>query len=428
MKTKLIQSTILLFIISFIAKLLSFSIKIQLAKSMDNQTIELYTLSTSTMLFLITFVQAGLPTTLNTLIAKGKNTLSIIQNSIFISFFTNSLAIGLYLFMIPFLTNNTLNYNQTPVLLSIIPLLPLVTISGLCKGYCLGKQKILLANSSAISEEIIRILFLLIAYPYVSHSPTLYASFAILSIAVGEIGAILHILLFMNSTNRIPKLLNKKYISYKQIKELLSYAIILTSSRFIGSFTHFIEPLLFSLPINKHLQTQLITKFSHIHAYALPIITLPSFFTFALSSWLLSSLSYHISHNQNMQAKKILYYVLFISLSIGLLGSTICYYFPYQLTQLFYNNTQSAELLKQLAIPFIIFSLQTPLSTALHAYNKSKYTLYDSIIGNFIKLSFITILPTYFKVDALVIATIVSMLSTTLLHLYHVLSLLHNNP
>ena len=428
MKTKLIKSTILLFIISFIAKLLSFTIKIQLAKTMNNQTMELYTLSSSTMLFLITFVQAGLPTTLNTLIAKSKNTLSILQNSLFISFFTNLIAIFIYLLFIPYLTNTTLNYNQTPVLLSIIPLLPLVTISGLCKGYCLGKQKILIANSSNITEEIIRMLFLFLIFPYIQHSPTLYASFAIISIAIGEIGAIVHILLFMNTTKYIPKLLAKKYISKNQINILLSYAIYMTASRFIGSFTHFLEPLLFSLPTNLHIQTSLISTFSFLHAYVLPILTLPSFFTFALSSWLLSSLSYALTHQQHKHAKRILYYILFISFSIGIAGSLLCFYFPNQLTQLFYSNTQSAKLLKQLSIPFALFTLQTPLATALHAYSKSKYTLYDSIIGNLIKLLLIIILPIHYGNHALPIALTVSMIFTTLLHMYHVFLLLHNQP
>ncbi len=428
MKTKLIQSTILLFIVSFIAKLLSFIIKIQLAKTMNQQTMVLYTLSSSTMIFLITFVQAGLPSTLNTLIAKSKNTISILQNSLFISFFTNTIAIGIYVFTIPYLTNNTLEFNQTPVLLSIIPLLPLVTISGLCKGYCLGKQKIILANSSAITEEVLRMLFLVICYPYVYQSPTLYASFSILSIAIGEMGAILHILLFMNNTNHISQLFVKKYVSQTQIKEILSYAIYMTSSRFIGSFTHFLEPFLFNLPSHLYLQAHLITTFSYIHAYVLPIITLPSFFTFALSSWLLSSLSYHVAHHQIKQAKKILYYVLGISFSIGIFGSTICYLFPTQLTQLFYNNTQSAYLLKQLALPFAIFSLQSPLSTALHAFDKSKFTVIDTAIGNTIKLLLIIILPAYCGATSLILAMIISMLFTTLLHAYHVYGLLHNQP
>ena len=428
MKNKLLTSTLLLFIISLCAKLLSFGVKIQLAKTMSNQTMELYTLSSSTMIFLITFVQAGLPTTLNTLIAKKNDSITIIQNSIFISFLTNTIAIVIYLITIPFITQNVLQYSQTPALLSIVPLLPLVTISGICKGYCLGKQKIILANSSNITEEIFRIIFLIICYPYIKHSTTLFASFAILSIAIGEIGAILHILLFVKSTKYIKQLFNKNKISYIQIKEILSYAIYMTASRFIGSFTHFIEPLLFTIPTNLIIQTQLITTFTYIHAYVLPIITLPSFFTFALSSWLLSSLSNHLANNQQKLAKKSLYYVLGISSFIGFFASIICYFYPNEITQLFYSNTQSAYLLKQLSLPFMLFSLQTPLSTALHAYNKSKVALYDTIIGNLIKIIMIILLPKHLGTQALLLAIIVSMLFTTFLHLYHVQKLLSNNP
>ena len=428
MKTKLIQSTLLLFVIAFIAKLLSFMIKLQLANSMNTQTMELYTLSSSTMLFLITFVQAGLPTTLNTLIAKNKNTITILQNSIFISFITNIIAISIYVFAIPFLTNNQLQHQQIPVLLSIIPLLPLITISGLCKGYCLGKQNIIIANSSNITEEIIRMLFLILCYPYIQHSPTLYASFAILSIAVGEIGAILHIVCCLKLTKRYKQLFIKNHISKIQIKELLSYSIYMSASRFIGSLTHFIEPLLFTIPIYSTIQPQLVTTFTQIHAYVLPIITLPAFLTFALSSWLLSSLSYHLSHNNKKQAKKILTYVLTISLSIGLINGIINYLFSIEITTLFYHNSQSANLLKQLAIPFIFFTLQTPLSTTLHAYNKSKYAIYDSFIGNVMKLLLMTILPAYIQEQALIYALIISMLVTTTLHAYHIFPLFHNQP
>ncbi|MDD6467865.1 MAG: oligosaccharide flippase family protein [Erysipelotrichaceae bacterium] len=429
MKTKLYRAAFWLFITSLITKLLSFFIKIFLARTMSLETMQLYTLASSTMIFFITIVQLGIPSTLNTLLAKNHHGTTIMQNSIFISIITNSMTIVLFLSAFPLITHSlNIPSSAYSILWSIIPILPLVSISGICKGYFLGKQKIILSTSSGITEEITRFLFLFFTFPYVHQNPVSYATIALLSIAVGEIGTILHFLII----SRIPypfyqiRHRFKQNINTKQVKQILSYSFFMTTGRMVGSFTHFLEPLLFALyPL---IQSDMITIFSYLHGYVLPILTLPSFFTLALSSWLLSSLSYHFAHKQHQKSKQILFFVIFLSFLLGLFGSIICFFFPQQITNLFYHSTDAAPLLKNLAFPFLLFTIQSPLSTILHAYEKSFLSLMDTIIGNLFRLFAIVFLPTFLNIHVVPFALVMGMLITSSLHLYHIYFLFTNDP
>ena len=112
---------------------------------------------------------------------------------------------------------------------------------------------------------------------------------------------------------------------------------------------------------------------------------------------------------------------------VGLGCSVICYLFPEQLLYLFYHNTHGAMLLKQLAIPFALYSLQPPLSSMLHALSLSKQTVADTLSGSLVRILCVLFLTRTCMEASLPIALTAGMLITTTMHAVRLFIAFKNN-
>ena len=85
MKNSFIKSTIILIIGGFITKILGMIIKILITRKIGSSGYGLYALIMPTLMILISISQLGLPTALNVLIAKERNSKRLIFASLVIS-------------------------------------------------------------------------------------------------------------------------------------------------------------------------------------------------------------------------------------------------------------------------------------------------------------------------------------------------------
>lgn len=421
MKKKLVYSTMILLSISVIAKILSFFVRILLARNLSNDAMNLYTLSSPTMIMLITLAQMGIPNALSKIIAQSKKYNSFIKACIIISIFNNILLIICFLAGVSYLSNNILKQPLTlPVLYMLIPLIPLVSISGILKGYLFGIQKPIPATLCQIYEEFSRIIFLLIIFLIKKTLTSLFlAQLAILSVSIGEACSIMYMLIYIYKNKHSNITLAFTSIPSSIFSKLLSVSIPMTGSKLIGSITYFLEPIVMVHGLNSY-QINIVTNtYTSLHAFVLPLITMPSFLTIALSNFLLPSFTYHYTRDNKKQANRQFTFIILCCLFIGLSCSSICFFFPNKLMMIFYHSEKAAVLLKQLAIPFVIYSLQPPLSSMLHAMSCSKYVIYDTLIGSTIRIMSILFLASYTPWNVLLISVSIGMITTTLLYMYH---------
>ena len=191
MKKTIIKSTFYLILLSVAAKILSFAVRVLLARSLSADAMNLYSLAAPTMVFVITIAQMGIPAALSKVIAERSSAKEPLKVSILISVLNNIIVTLAYVFLIPFLAKSILKQDRLiEVLYAIIPLIPMVTMSGILKGYLFGKQLHLAATSCQFFEEGTRILYLLIAFQMNPQMDALtMAKTAMLSVTVGEIGS-----------------------------------------------------------------------------------------------------------------------------------------------------------------------------------------------------------------------------------------------
>lgn len=424
MKKTLLKSTMLLILISVVAKVLSFSGRIILARTLSQEAMSYYSLASSTMIFVITIVQIGIPTALSKLIAQKQQRKAPLYTSICIAVFNNIIIVTAFLFIIPWLAHVILKQDVIiPVLYAILPLLPMVSLSGILKGYLYGIQSHIAAANSQIYEELSRIIFLVVIFQYLPNMDAVsMARIAMLSITIGELFSALYMLSNIlrqkkTSTSYRERLHKRDFI------DLLSVSLPMTGGRLIGSLTYFIEPIVMVMGLSLVQNNAIVATYGQLNGYVLPIITMPSFITVSLSNYLLPSFTYHFSRNNVQHAKKLCNLILGLCFVIGIASSLICYLYPEELLQLFYHNTSGALQLKQLAWPFALYSLQPPLASMMHSLSKSNSAMIDTFLGSLVRILCVAFLSIY-TTDSLAIGLTCGMLITTILHAFKVVKAL----
>lgn len=190
----------------------------------------------------------------------------------------------------------------------------------------------------------------------------------------------------------------------------------MTCSRLIGSLCSFLEPMVMLFNKNKAQIQQMIQTYGQINGYLLPILTMPAFLTITLSNLLLPSFTYHYSRHNYKRAKTLFLTISLCCFFVGILCSSICFFYPEQLLRLFYHNKTGADALKLLSIPFAFYSLQPCLSSLLHALSLSKKSVFDTFAGCLIRLFIIGFCSCIFQENALYLGLCAGMLVTTCMH------------
>ena len=152
----------------------------------------------------------------------------------------------------------------------------------------------------------------------------------------------------------------------------------------------------------------------------MPMLLLPGFFTGAISSSILPVISKAYAKNNFSYIKKKTKQAVFFSLIIGVPCTIILFLFPSFFLNAIYGTTYGINYLKVLALPFLLYYIELPLSAVLQAINKSKEVMIDNLIGIIIKtiLLYLTSLL-HIGIYSFIIACSVNIIVVTLLHIIH---------
>ena len=420
MKKTVVVSAFHLIYISVLAKLLSFLVRILLARKLGSEAMSCYSIVAPTMVFLISLVQQGIPAALSKLSAQSSDPKLPLAAGACISALTIALTLSLFTCILPFFAGELLHdIRLIPVLRALLPLLPAVALSGLLKGYLQGIQHHYAANITQLYEEAARIVFLVVCFVlFPTQDPIALASLAMFSVTVGELAScicmLFHLRFSFHHIRIAPRVLSR--VRPDQLRDILSISMPMMGSRLSGSLTYFLEPICMLLLVPASMSAQIVEGYGILNGYTLPLLTMPSFLSITLSNYLLPSFSYAIAHHQKKQAKKSCLLILSCCLLFGILYALFCYCFSEPLFQLFYHTSQGADQLHVLALPFLFYSLQPPLSALLHACSLSAQAFCDTLIGSLFRLGCVCFLTPYLQVEALLIALSGGMLITTFLH------------
>lgn len=417
MKEKFILSTIILLIGGFLTKILGMIIKIVMTRLMGTEGIGLYMMILPTFSLFIALAQFGFPIAISKLVAEDtKNNKKLFFSIIPMSIIINVILILFIIIIAPFLSTNLLHDKRCTLgILAISLVIPLTTLSSICRSYFFGKEKMLPHVISNLIEDIVRLGLIIIGIPFIINKGLEYAvCYVILTNIVSELSSILILFFFLPKKVKITKQDIKPSKIY--IKDSLDIAVPNTASRLIGSIGYFLEPIILTTALIHvgYSNSFIVNEYGIITGYVMPILLLPSFFTLAISQALLPIVTKLYTNKKYKETKRKIKQGIFFSCLIGIPVTILLMITPELFLKIIYNTTKGANYLRFLA-PFCFFQyIQAPLSFSLDAMGKSidnmKATLYGTIIR-----SILLLILSYFKIGiwSLIISTSINILVVT---------------
>ena len=415
MKNTFIKSTIILIIGGFITKVLGMIIKIITTRMIGSNGYGLYALIIPTMMLLISISQLGLPTALNVLIAKNKNTKRLITASLIISL-TIDLLIMIFLICSAKYISTTLLHEKRVYygLISIGLILPFISISNMLRSYFFAKERMLPHVITNVLEDVIKLIAIFIFLPFfISKGIEVTIAFIVLTNILSELTSIIGFIIL------IPKFKYKKEEikpTKQDVKSLLNIAIPTTGSRIVGSIGYFLEPIIITYVLYKvgFDNNYIVKEYGIINGYVLPLILLPSFFTSALSQALIPNVSKNYSKGKYDLVERKIKQAIICSLLIGIPCTIIFTLIPEIPLKIIYNTAEGINYIKFLAPVCILHYIQAPISSSLQAMNKAKISLKGTIYGTIIRTILLFILSFKLGMWGLILATSINIAFVTI--------------
>ena len=415
MKNTFIKSTIILIIGGFITKILGMLIKIITTRMIGSNGYGLYALIMPTMMLLISISQLGLPTALNVLIAKNKNTKRLITASLIISL-TIDLLIMIFLICSAKYISTTLLHEKRVYygLISIGLILPFISISNMLRSYFFAKERMLPHVITNVLEDVIKLIAIFIFLPFfISKGIKSAIAFIVLTNILSELTSIIGFIIL------IPKFKYKKEEikpTKQDVKSLLNIALPTTGSRFVGSIGYFLEPIIITYVLYKvgFDNNYIVKEYGIINGYVLPLILLPSFFTNALSQALIPNVSKNYSKGKYDLVERKIKQAIICSLLIGIPCTIIFTLTPEIPLKIIYNTAEGIDYIKFLAPVCILHYIQAPISSSLQAMNKAKISLKGTIYGTIIRTILLFILSFKLGMWGLILATSINIAFVTI--------------
>jgi len=429
MKESFFKSTIILMIGGLITKILGILIRIIMTRNSNLEIISLYMLIMPTFSLMMAISQLGFSTGISKVVSENKDSSKKILFSILpISIIINILLIIFLIFSSKFIAINLLkNENAYFPILAISLVLPFDSLSSILRGFFFGKEKMIPHVVSNLSEQIVRLLFMILILPNIIDKGLVFTTTSLILINVlSELISSIVLIFFLPKKFTIEK---KDLIpSIKSSKNVLDTSLPTTLTRIIGTISYFFEPIILTyfLTRNGYTINYITTEYGIINGLVMPILLLPGFFTGAISSALLPIISKEYSKGNINNIKKKLKEAILISLIIGLLFTIIIFINPNLFLQILYKTTKGSSYIKIMSIVFLLYYLESPLSVFLQGTNNSNLMMYDNFIGILFKTIFLVILCFIPNIGiySLIISSGINIFITTIRHIKHIKKIL----
>lgn len=419
----LMKNIIILLVSGGIAKVLGMIGKIIYTRIAGINVVGLYTMITPTFMLIISITQFSFPISISKISAEGKyKNNDLIKNAYIIGAIINVILMVIVLFSSSFIANMLHNKTLAPAIMCVVFIIPFITISSIQRGFLHGKEDMLSASITNVTEEIVKIGLIIALLP--------------LAIAKSDITAVIFIILFnviteMTNILIMQRSINKKYVSkekgnfnIKIVKEILSISTPTTAVRLISSLGFFLEPIILTntLLASGFSSNYITLEYGVINSYIIPLLSIPSFFSLSIASALLPNITKAYSNKKYKEFNNKLLKLLFLSMLVGGVCLAVILIFPEPILKLVYNVNFGINYIYLIGPFFLVLYMQPTLSVALQAMGKTNKLFITSTVSMITKYSVLYIFGKLgFGMNSLIFSIITGIIITTSMVIYIVL-------
>ena len=403
-KQGLIKGAFILTIAGFIVKVLGSINTIIMVNIMGPEGIGLISMVLPIGGLMVTLTTLGLPVAISKLVAEAEgNSLrikSILVISLFITTMVSIVLLTLAFLGIKFLSPVLLQDQRVYYsLIAILPLIPIVAVSSIFKGYFRGKQNMTPLAISLLAEQTIRILSVLILIKLLLPYGIEYAATG--AIFGGVVGELFSLIYLLSKFKKLKKRREKASLFITQFKrnkgvfvDLLKTGMPVTGSDLIQSIVGVIQPIIITYSLNlTGISTSLATKqYGLIMGYAFPLLMLPSFIVNSLSIPLVPAISEAKEKNDYKLIQSRIREAMRIPLLVGAPFTILLIVLSEEFMILLFNSVEASMLVKIMAPFFFFHHFRVLLQAIIVGLGEAKFIMINNLFTSIITIIFIFIL------------------------------------
>ncbi len=409
-KQSLFQGAFVLTVAGFATKILGFATTIIQSRIIGAEAIGLQMMVFPLIGLFTTITTLGLPVAISKSIAEAatiKDEAKIKRVLIVALTITCSIALILTSVLLyfgksfsqKFLADQRAYYS----LMALAPVIPIIAISSVLRGYFQGRQNMNPLAFSQVLEQVVRILLLYFLVQKLAEYGIEYAAAgAIIASVVGELASLLYLgslFRFPSSTRKTSRMTQNKGIQYKNAAlELFQTGLPQTGNQFFRSVLRVIQPpLITGSLLRTGLTASVIAQqFGMLTGYVYPLLFFPGFINYSLAVALVPAISSASAKKQVRLVNRRVSQAVKTSLLIGVPSCMVLFIYAEQILTLFYRAPEAAGLLK-LTAPFFLFQyFHSPMQSSLIGIGHATTAMFNNIIPRCISLALIYPLTVYF--------------------------------
>ncbi|OIK17002.1 stage V sporulation protein B [Bacillus sp. MUM 116] len=434
--SKFLKGTFILLIAGLITRVLGFINRIVIARSIGEEGVGLYMMAFPTFILVVTITQFGLPVAISKNIAEAeargdhKEIKKILVVSLATTLSLSLIFTPALILLAPILSTTLFTDPRTYYpLVAIAPVVPVIAVSSVLRGYFQGRQNMRPSANSQILEQLVRItLIAVMTKAFIPYGVEYAAAAAMVSAVIGELFSLVYLMTSFKLKKRFR--LRKNFFKFaytgkKTFKDLMEIAVPTMGSRMIGSVAWFFEPIVVanSLAIAGVAAVEATKQYGALTGYALPLLMLPSFITFSLATSLVPAISEANSQNNHKLIEYRLQQALRLAFLSGGLAVIILYVLADPLMKIMYGSSNGSYFIRLMAPFFLFYYYQGPLQAVLQALNLARAAMINSLIGAVVKTAVIFLLASQpsFGITGAALGIIVGFVLVTILHFATVL-------
>lgn len=428
MRSSFVKGTVFLTFVIFLSKLFGFIYRMQFMRIAGEKAVGVYMTAYPAFIFFISVLQIGLPIAVAKIVAelhakrRDGQLHSVMTTAIRWSILSIILFTPLLYFFIPYLAGTLLHNEATKLALYIaLGAVPIVVFSGLLRGYLQGIGVISATAWSQMLEQVIRIGLITYLLPFfvVQENPELTAAYAMAITVVGELFSFVYLYMHYLILKKRTKV--SESVKPYPAMPLLRIAVPSAGSKLFGTFTWFLEPIVFLKALTMAGVTAVgaTTLYGVISGVHIPLLLFPSFIPNALAIVLIPAVSDAVARNNYSLLNERIGISLRLSSIIGCYAATYFFLYGDELAMKLFHLEENRGFMKILAPIFYFYYIQSPLHSILQAVDEARAAMMNSIYGGLGKLFIMFVLASqpYIQERGAIIAIGFGVLVTSFLHI-----------
>lgn len=424
-----IRGTAILMIAVFMTKLLGFVYRIQFMRVAGEEAVGIYMTAYPAFIFFLSLVQLGVPIAVAKVIAelkaKGESTKlpAVMKTATVITIITGIIFIPLSILFVPYLSDTLLGNAASSTTIYVgIAIIPIAAVGGLIRGYFQGIVRIEETAWSQIIEQLFRIILITMLLPIllVPDNSAMNAAYAMGITLLAEALSAVYLYFKYHQHKRKDRKPTDNKERYP-MEPILSIALPSSGSRLFGTFTWFLEPIIFlrALSLAGVGTVAATSLYGIISGVLIPLLLFPSFIPYALSVVLVPAVSGAVATSNKKKLQERIQLALRLSALTGAFAAAVFYIHGQDLAEKLFHISEGGSYMSLLAPVFFFYYIQSPLYSILQATGDAKAGMMNSVYGGIAKLGVMFILASQagLQVTGAVLAIGFGVLVTSFLHI-----------